>query len=71
MLRDPSAQRPWLHSKINLLGNAESIVDLDVEIADGAFQFPMPQQELDGAQIARNGPTDAARETYGMISGKP
>jgi hypothetical protein len=40
-------------SKIDLLGHAESVVDLYAEIARRAFQFGVPQQKLDSAQIAR------------------
>jgi hypothetical protein len=31
-------------SKLNLLGDAEGVVDLDAEIADGAFELRMSEQ---------------------------
>ena len=40
-------------SDINLFGYGEGIVDLDAEIPDGAFDFGVPQQELDSPQISR------------------
>jgi len=39
-------------SEFDLLGDAESIIDLDPEIANGALQLRMPQQELDRSEIA-------------------
>ena len=34
-------------SEFNLLGDAESVINLDPEITDGALQLRMPQQQLD------------------------
>ncbi len=39
-------------SEFNLLGDAESVVDLDAEISDGAFQLRVPEQQLDRSKIA-------------------
>ena len=36
-----------------LFGNLQGVIDLDTEVADGALQFGMPEQQLDGAQILR------------------
>jgi len=43
--------RPQI-SNINLFSYGQGIVDLDAEIPDRAFDFGMPEQELDGPQIA-------------------
>ena len=45
-------------SDINLLSYCESIVYLDSRIANCAFDFGVPQQQLSGAQISS--PPDAA-----------
>jgi hypothetical protein len=42
-------------SGINLLGDGESVVDLDAEVAHRALDLGVPQQELDGPQIAGTG----------------
>jgi hypothetical protein len=39
-------------SEFDLLGNAESVIDLDPEVADGGLQLRMPQQQLDRSQVA-------------------
>lgn len=39
-------------SEFDLLGDAESVVHLDPEIANGAFQLRVPKQQLDGAKVA-------------------
>lgn len=38
-------------SEIDLLGKRQSVVDLDAEVADGALQLTMAEQELAGPQI--------------------
>jgi hypothetical protein len=40
-------------SQFYLLGNAERVVHLDSEIADGALQLRVPQQKLNSSQVAR------------------
>jgi hypothetical protein len=40
-------------SELNLLRDAEGVVDLNAEIADGALEFRMPEEELYGSQVAR------------------
>jgi hypothetical protein len=42
-----SGQGRRSQSEFNLLGDAKSIVDLDTEVADGALQLGMPEQQLD------------------------
>jgi len=39
-------------SKHNLLGDAEGVVDLDAEIADGAFELRMSEEKLYGSKVA-------------------
>jgi hypothetical protein len=39
-------------SKLNLLGDAEGVVDLDAEIADGAFEPRMSEEKLYGSKVA-------------------
>ena len=39
-------------SHVDLLGNCKGIVNLDAEIAHGAFDLGMAQQQLDGTQIS-------------------
>ena len=39
-------------SDINLFGYCQCFIDLDAEIADRAFDLGMPEQELDGPEIA-------------------
>ena len=39
-------------SKVNLLRNGQSVVDLDTQISNRAFQFCVAEQELDGPEIA-------------------
>ena len=36
-----------VRSNVNLLGNGEGIVDLDAQIANGAFDLSMTKKELD------------------------
>jgi hypothetical protein len=38
-------------SDVDLLSDLDRIVDLDAEIAHGAFDFGMSEQKLDGSQI--------------------
>jgi hypothetical protein len=40
------------NSKLNQLGEAEGVVDLDAEIADGAFELRMSEEELYGSKVA-------------------
>src|SRR5471032_560237 len=40
-------------SDFNLFSYCQGIVDLDAEIPDRAFDLGMPEQELDGPEIAR------------------
>ena len=37
-------------SQLDLLRNAEHVVDLDAEVADGALELRMPDEELDGSR---------------------
>jgi hypothetical protein len=37
---------------LRLLGNLQSIVDLDPKVPDGALEFGMAQQELNGPEIS-------------------
>ena len=39
-------------SDLDLLRDGKRIVDFDAEIADGAFEFRMPQQQLHRSQVA-------------------
>ena len=48
----PGQSEPGDASEIDLLRDAEGIVDLDAQIANGAFQLPMAEQGLDRSQIA-------------------
>ena len=43
---DALKRRPHLRSEIDLLGNCESVIDFDSEIANGASKLGMPEQEL-------------------------
>ena len=46
--------RPLLLSlELDLLGNAERVVDLDAEVADRAFELRVPKQKLDRSEVAR------------------
>jgi hypothetical protein len=40
-----------LISDVNLFRNCEGIIDFDPEIAHRAFDFGMPQEQLDCSQI--------------------
>jgi hypothetical protein len=40
-------------SDVNLFRYCQGVIDLDAEIPDRAFDLGMPEQELDGPQIAR------------------
>jgi len=42
-----------LSSQLNLLGNAERVVDLDPEVTNRAFELRMPEQQLNRSQVAR------------------
>jgi hypothetical protein len=39
-------------SDIDLFRYCQGVIDFDAEIPDRAFDFGMPEQELDGPQIA-------------------
>ena len=39
-------------SDLDLLGDCQGIIYFDAEIADGAFDLRMPEQELHGPQVA-------------------
>src|SRR4051794_40079700 len=39
-------------SEFDLLGDAESVINLDPEITDSALQLRMPEQQLNRSQIA-------------------
>lgn len=39
--------------QFNLLGNPEGIVHLHTQVSDGAFEFCVTKQNLDGSEIAR------------------
>jgi hypothetical protein len=45
---DDAATNPL---KLYLFGNAERVIDLDSEIADGALQFRVPQQKLNRPEV--------------------
>jgi hypothetical protein len=47
-------------SDINLFRYCQGVIDLDAEISDRAFDFGMPEQELDGPEISR-APIDQGR----------
>lgn len=47
-------------SDVNLLGNSKGVIDLDIKVADGALNFRMAKQELDGPQVA-GPPVDQSR----------
>jgi hypothetical protein len=40
-------------SDINFFRYCQGVIDFDAEIPDGAFELGMPQQELNGPEIAR------------------
>ena len=40
-------------SDVNLFRYCQGVIDLDAEIPDRAFDLGMPEQELDGPEIAR------------------
>jgi hypothetical protein len=42
-----------LSSQLDLLGDAERIIDLDAEVPHRAFELRVPEEQLDGSQIAR------------------
>ena len=42
-----------LFSDVNLLGNCQGVVYFDAEVPDCAFDLGMPEQQLDGPEIAR------------------
>jgi len=52
-LRGPAeTEEPRGHlSELDLLRNAEGVVDLDAEIANGAFELRMSEEELNGPKI--------------------
>ena len=47
-----SARCRGQRSKIDLLSDAESVIDLDPEIPDGALQLCMAEKKLDSAKVA-------------------
>ena len=38
---------------LGLLGDFERVVDLDAEVPDGALQFGMAKQQLNGSEVLR------------------
>ena len=42
-----------LFFRLDLLGNAERVVNLDAEIADGAFELCVSKQQLNRSQVPR------------------
>jgi len=38
-------------SDVNLLGNSKGVIDLDINVADGALNSLMPKQDLGGPQV--------------------
>ena len=48
------------NSDINLFRYGEGIIDLDAKVPDGAFDLCVPEQQLNGAQIAGT-PIDQGR----------
>ena len=57
--RNGSALPGWL-SNVGLLGYGQSVIYLDAEIANGAFDLGMAKQQLDGPQVA-GAPIDQRR----------
>jgi hypothetical protein len=54
--RGPLFARPrrrLFSSQLDLLGNAERVADFDAEVADSALELRMPEEQLDGSQVAR------------------
>src|SRR5271166_7000016 len=49
----PEGRAALAGSELNLLRDAEGVVDLDAEIADGAFELRMSEERLYGSQVAR------------------
>jgi hypothetical protein len=41
-----------LASNVGLLGDSQSVVDLDAKITNRTLDLGMPEQQLDGSQIA-------------------
>jgi len=39
-------------SEFDLLGDAESVIDFDLQVANRAFELRVPEQQLDRSQIA-------------------
>ena len=48
------------NSDVYLFSNCKSVVHLDAEISNGAFDFSVPKKELNGSQIA-GAPVDQRR----------
>lgn len=46
-----------------VFGNCEGVIDLHTQVADGAFNFGMAKQELDGTEIA-GPPLDQGRPWF-------
>src|SRR5260370_24029962 len=46
-------RRLVLSSQLDLLGDAERVIDLDAEIADRAFELRVPEEKLNRPQVAR------------------
>jgi hypothetical protein len=42
----------YFRSQLDLLGNAERVIDLDAEITNRAFELRVPEEQLDGSQVA-------------------
>ena len=51
-LEGRSLSAPPQNSDVNLFCYRERVIDLDPEIADGAIDFRVTQQELDRTQVA-------------------
>jgi len=65
----PSPEKGWTgrrgrlcggDSDVDLLGNGQRVVDLNAEITNRAFDFPMSKKKLDGAKISCS-PIDQGR----------
>ena len=57
-----------LSSELDLLGNAERVVDLDAEIVDRAFERGQMGQALLSAMICREMAADSSSSTTGVRS---
>ena len=48
-----AATSSYLSSQLDLLRDAEGVIDLDAKIADRAFELRMPEEKLNRSQIPR------------------